>query len=315
MEQEKLRRYLIISPCRDEAEFLDNTIRSVAAQTVTPALWLIVDDGSTDETPRILAEAAAKYPFIKVVKRANRGDRLVGPGVIAAFYDGLSQVNLDDYDFLCKLDCDLEFPARYFERLIECFEADPWLGTLSGKLYIKVAGGLVAERVGDENSVGPAKFYRTQCFRDIGGFVREVCWDGIDGHMCRLKGWVAQSVDEPELAIVHLRQMGSSHRGIWTGRVRWGRGKYFMGSSPYYVAAVALYRMAERPFVIGGVGIFWGYLKATFGRLPRMQDREYLDLLRRFEREALLFGKNRTTRRHHQEIKKRPAPLTKSDQN
>ena len=86
---------------------------------------------------------------------------------------------------------DLELPPRYFERLMALCESDPWLGTVSGKLFLRRDDGLVEERCGDENSVGPSKFYRVACFREIGGFVRDVCWDGIDGHLCRLKGWVA----------------------------------------------------------------------------------------------------------------------------
>jgi poly-beta-1,6-N-acetyl-D-glucosamine synthase len=299
------RRYLLISPCRDEADYLSITIESVAAQSVRPAKWLIVDDGSTDETPRILARAAQKYPFIQVVRREDRGQRSVGPGVIDAFYHGLAQVNLDDYDYVCKLDTDLEFKPRYFERALEHFEADPWLGTISGKLHLRNARGeLEPERTGDENSVGPAKLFRAQCFKDIGGFVREVCWDGIDGHMARMKGWVACSIDEPELEIVHLRQMGSSHVSLWHGRQRWGRGKYFMGSAPYYVAAVSLYRMMEKPYVLSGLGILLGYVRASLTDAPRMQDADYLGFLRRFERSALIFGKSRTARRYHARIRR-----------
>lgn len=304
------RRYLLVSPCRDEAEYLQITIDTVAAQSVPPAKWLIVDDGSTDDTPKILAAAAAKHPFIQVVRRDNRGTRSVGPGVIDALYHGLSMVDLDDYDYVCKFDCDLEMPPRYFERTMEYFEQDPWLGTLSGKLHLRHKGELEQERTGDENSVGPVKFYRVSCFQDIGGFVREVCWDGIDGHMCRLKGWVARSVDDPELRIVHLRQMGSSHVSLWNGRKRWGRGKYFMGSAPYYVAAVALYRMMERPYVLSGLGIFAGYVEAALKRNKRMDDREYLDYLRRFERDSLLRGKTRTADRYHDDLRKRNPPKT-----
>jgi cellulose synthase/poly-beta-1,6-N-acetylglucosamine synthase-like glycosyltransferase len=300
------RRYLLVSPCRDEAPYLQTTIDSVARQSVLPAKWLIVDDGSSDGTPRILDEAARAHSFIQIVRRDNRGHRLVGPGVIDAFYYGLSQVDLEAYDYVCKFDCDLEMPPRYFERVLEYFEKDPFLGTLSGKLHLRLSGKLVRERTGDENSVGPVKFYRRACFRDIGGFVREVCWDGIDGHMCRMKGWIAKSVDDPELRIVHLRQMGSSHLNLWNGRKRWGRGKYFMGSAPYYVAAVSLYRMAERPYVLGGLGILWGYVQARLGRLPRMTDPDYLRHVRRFERDALLFGKARTAERYHRDIRLRP---------
>jgi poly-beta-1,6-N-acetyl-D-glucosamine synthase len=306
------RRYLLVSPCRDEADFLQVTIDTVAAQSVLPTKWLVVDDGSTDDTPKILKAAAEKYPFIEVIRREDRGHRSVGPGVVDALYYGLDHVNLDDYDYVCKFDCDLEMPPRYFERAMEYFENDPWLGTLSGKLHLRRDGELHQERTGDDNSVGPVKFYRVQCFKDIGGFVRGVCWDGIDGHMCRMKGWVPRSVDDPELRIVHLRQMGSSHVSLWTGRMRWGHGKYFMGSQPYYVAAVSLYRMAERPFLVSGLGIFWGYVKSLKDKAPRMEDAEYLRFLRRFERESLLFGKRRATERFDQRVRERPPPKHKA---
>src|SRR5262245_46206907 len=176
------RRYALITPCRDEAAYLPTTIATVAAQSVPPAIWIIVDDGSTDETPQILAQAAQQHPYIQIVRREDRGGRSVGPGVVEAFYDGLDRLDLDEYDYVCKLDGDLELPQRYFERLMEVFEADPWLGTLSGKLFLRYDDKIVEERCGDENSVGPSKFYRAECFRDIGGFVRQVSWDGIDGH-------------------------------------------------------------------------------------------------------------------------------------
>src|SRR5262249_10263607 len=104
------RRYLLISPCRDEAQYLRRTLDRVAAQAVHPAAWVIVDDGSTDETPTILEEYAGRLPYLRVVRRTDRGRREVGPGVIAAFYAGLKSVRLEDFDYLCKLDMDLDLP-------------------------------------------------------------------------------------------------------------------------------------------------------------------------------------------------------------
>ena len=91
------------------------------------------------------------------------------------------------------------------------------------------------------------KFYRMRCFREIGGFVHQVMWDGIDGHRCRQLGWIAVSWDEPELRFVHLRPMGTSHKNWWTGRMRWGFGQYFMGTPPVYYLAVAVYRSTSPP--------------------------------------------------------------------
>ena len=111
--------YALISPCRNEADYMRETLDTVAAQTVKPTLWVIVDDGSSDATPAILAEYAAKYSWIRIVTRKDRGHRAVGPGVIDAFYAGYETIRADDFAFICKLDLDLRLPPRYFEILIQ----------------------------------------------------------------------------------------------------------------------------------------------------------------------------------------------------
>ncbi|MCO6045347.1 glycosyltransferase family 2 protein [Aeoliella sp. ICT_H6.2] len=294
--------YLLITPCRDEAAFLKSTITSVASQTIAPARWVVVDDGSTDETPRILEEAEKQLGFLSVIRRDPNRERSVGPGVIEAFNIGLASVDLDDYAFVCKLDGDLEFGPRYFERLLEEYAQDPWLGTLSGKTFLREEQREWEERIGDENSHGCAKFYRTECFRDIGGFVPFLGWDGIDGHMCRLKGWKAKSMHDPDLKIIHLRRMGSSHVSFWHGRKRWGRYKRFIGSAWYYVLAASMYRMFEKPYFLSGVGIVAGYLESALRRESRFADTACREEVRRFERECLVRGKTRTLADYHARI-------------
>ena len=291
-------RYVLISPCRDEAVYMRRTLDSVAAQTIPPALWVIVDDGSTDDTPRILAEYAAKLPYIRIIRRDDRGRRAVGPGVIEAFYAGLDTVTLTDFDYLCKLDLDLDLPPRYFEILIQRMEADPRLGTCSGKPYYPhpQTGRLISEGCGDETSVGMTKFYRTACFQQTGGFVRQVMWDGIDNHRCRMLGWKACSWDEPELRFTHLRPMGSSHKGILTGRQRHGFGQYFMGTGPVYMLASALFRALKRPFLLGGLAMVSGYFRAMLSRQPRYDDPEFRSFLRRYQWSCLLRGKHAATK-------------------
>lgn len=304
------RRYCLITPCRNEAKFIRTTLETTCTQSALPSLWVIVDDGSTDETPQILQEFAERYDFIRIVRRKDRGARAVGPGVIEAFYDGLARIDLNDFDFITKFDGDLELPPRYFERTMELMDEDPYLGNLSGKLFERRPdGSLFEERTGDENAVGPVKFYRVTCFQSIGGFVREVAWDGIDGHICRINGWIAKSLDDPEMRIIHLRPMGSSQQNIRVGRVRWGRGKYFMGSAWYYVMASAAYRSIEPPYLLGGLGILWGYFKAQLTGHPRYENPEYRRYLRRFERAQLLRGKRRALAEENQRIRRGPAPV------
>jgi biofilm PGA synthesis N-glycosyltransferase PgaC len=286
------RRYALISPCRNEAEFIRRTLDSVIAQSETPALWVIVDDGSTDETPQILADYSARHDWIRVVQKPDRGHRAVGPGVIEAFYAGLDNLSLDDFDFICKLDVDLDLPPQYFAILMDRMQGNPRLGSASGKPYNRTANGAwVSEKCGDEMSVGMTKFYRVSCFRDIGGFVREVMWDGIDCHKSRQRGWVVRSWDEPGLQFQHLRPMGSSQNNILTGRARHGFGQYFMGSDPLYFGATAVFRMSQRPHVIGGLAMLYGYARAWMRRTPQLDDPELRAFIRSYQRKALVSGK------------------------
>lgn len=269
------------------------TLDSVVAQTVPPALWIIVDDGSTDETPAILAEYAAMHDWICVIPKPDRGHRAVGPGVIEAFYVGIETVDLAEYPYLCKLDLDLDLPPRYFETLLQKMQADLRIGTCSGKPYMRQGGELVSERRGDEMSAGMTKFYRRECFEAIGGLVHEVMWDAIDCHKARQMGWRAVSWDEPDLRFEHLRPMGSSQVSIYEGRRRHGRGQYFMGSDPLFYLATCVFRMAEPPLVLGGLAMLQGYLGAWARGARQLDDTDLVAFIRAYQRRALRVGKAR----------------------
>lgn len=269
------------------------TVESVLAQTLQPAEWIIVDDGSTDKTAEILAEYASKHEWIRIITRPDRGRRSVGPGVIDAFYSGYEAITSTDYDFLCKLDLDLRLPPRYFAILIERMNANPLLATCSGKAYVEENGRLVDERHGDDTSIGATKFYRRTCFEQIGGFVRQVMWDGIDCHQCRMHGWIACSWNDPELRFLHLRPMGTSQQSVYVGRMRHGCGQHFMGTGLLYMVASALGRVNQRPYVLGSLAMLWGWLKSAAQRKQRFDNPEFRRFLRSYHTRVLLMGKRR----------------------
>jgi hypothetical protein len=210
-------------------------------------------------------------------------------------------------------------------------EAEPRLGTCSGKPYFFPEGmqdrndvvtfpitdperaGVVSEMCGDEHSVGMTKFYRTACFRQVGGFVRQVMWDGIDGHRCRELGWIAVSWDDPELRFVHLRPMGTSHKNWWTGRKRHGFGQYFMGTTPAYLIASAFYRMTRPPLVVGGLAMMHGYVESMLRREPRYGTPEFRRFVRRYQWACLLKGKKRATEELDEKQAARWNPLRESE--
>lgn len=289
------RRYCLITPCRDEEQFAESTLKAVAEQTEPPALWVVVDDGSSDRTPEILREWQQRLPYLHVIRRRDRGSRRLGGGVIEAFYEGYSAINPEAFDFVCKFDLDLELPPTYFADVMNVMQADERLGTFSGKPYFRRGNSLISEMCGDENAVGMIKFYRVTAFEQIGGFVRELMWDGIDGHRCRMHGWRAESRDDENLRFIHLRPMGTSHKGWWTGRQRHGRGQYFMGTGPVYMLASALYRMTRPPRFIGGLAMMIGYAKAMMSGMQRYDDPAFRNFLRRYQRLCLLMGKKHAT--------------------
>ena len=158
------------------------------------------------------------------------------------------------------------------------------------KPYIQEGGKLFEERHNDEMVAGMINFYRRECFEQIGGFVKEVHWDGITFHRARMFGWRTRSIRNPELAFIHLRQMGSSFKGIFTGRLRWGRGQYFMGTPIWYICAIAAYRGLEKPYVIGGFYILLGYFKAMFSSMERYTDLAFRKSLRAWQKSRLKLG-------------------------
>ena len=133
-------------------------------------------------------------------------------------------------------------------------------------------------------------------YQEIGGFVEEVLWDGIDVHTARMKGWNAYSFEHPEAQLYHHRLMGSSDRNVYRGRLRWGRGIYFMGYHPLYAIASGIFRMREKPYLIGGLLIITGYFKAALQGVPRYDQPEFIRYLQAWQLDQLksrLFGKSR----------------------
>jgi poly-beta-1,6-N-acetyl-D-glucosamine synthase len=287
--------YCLISPARNEADYIRETLNSVLSQTLLPKRWIIIDDGSTDGTAKILAEYAAKHEFIEVHSRIDRGHRALGGGVVEVFNQGLELLTENPVEFVCKLDVDLILPPRYFERLLEEMAGDERLGSVSGKPYFRVggrnSGELKSERIGDDVSAGMTKFYRRAFLDDIGGLVKGLIWDGIDCYRGRMLGWRSKSIDDPELRFVHLRPMGSSDRGIMTGRRRLGEGYWFLGAAPAFVLASAAYRLGHKPAVLGSIGTLQGYARAWLKGAPRYDDLEFRRYLRRYHRAMLTRGR------------------------
>lgn len=243
-------------------------MRSVAAQTLRPYRWIIVDDGSRDSTPEILRRYAGTYDWIQVVRVEGRAARQPGSGVIAAFAVGYQRVAADDFDFVVKLDCDLDLPPQYFERLCEQFRRNDSLGIASGIYLERWNGSWVPVAMPAYHAAGAAKMMRKKCYTDIGGFVPARGWDTVDEIRAANKGWQTRHFEE--LPFHHLKNEGSGIGSVRTN-IMHGEIYYLTAGGALFFLLKLLHRFYHgRPYFIGGCAMLWGYLRCWITRRPKL---------------------------------------------
>lgn len=270
--------YVVITPVRDEEQYLPMTIESMVSQTILPQEWVIVNDGSTDQTGRIIDEASQKYPWIRGVHRTDRGYRKWGGGIIEAFYAGFDSLKTQTWEFMSKLDGDLSFEPDYFERAIGKFNANPKIGIGGGVLYVEKDGRKTLEKHPTFHVRGGTKIFRRSCWDAIGGLWVGPGSDTVDEVKANMLGWTTMSFFD--LQMKHHRPTGVSW-GRWTSVAKVGHIEYVYGSHPIYLLAKSLARMVRRPYVLGSLAMLYGYGKASVLRAPRVNDPELIRYLRR----------------------------------
>jgi len=277
MDRTRSPRYVIITPARDEEAFIEKTLESVLGQTWAPAEWIIVNDGSSDETGAIAERWAKEHDLLHVVHREDRGHRAAGSGVMEAVYAGVEQVRSADWEYLVKLDCDLEFEPDYFERCLREFDRDEKLGIAGGVIYNRIDDKLVLEQHPKFHVRGATKIYRRPCWEAIGGLHRVPGWDTLDEVKANQLGWSTRSIPEAEL--VQYRFTGDA-AGQWSNWVKNGRASYICGYHPLYLLAKSLRRIVKKPYVAATFGVIWGFFTAPFVGVKKVPDRELLAYLR-----------------------------------
>jgi poly-beta-1,6-N-acetyl-D-glucosamine synthase len=272
-----MTRYAVITPVRDEEEFVGATIESVSRQTVRPTEWVIVNDGSSDRTGEIIDRYAAEFPWIRAVHRSNRGFRKSGGGVVEAFYDGYRTLQSDDWDFVVKLDGDLTFSADYFEKCFAYFHSEPQLGIGGGEIYHDMAGNMTLEANPKFHVRGATKIYRRACWEAIGGLWVAPGWDTIDEVKANMLGWATRSF--PDLPLHHHRLTGTAD-GLVRDRIKHGVACYVSGYHPLFVGAKCVYRLFQKPYFIGSAAIWYGFVKGFITKVPQVNDARMIAYLR-----------------------------------
>jgi glycosyltransferase involved in cell wall biosynthesis len=260
--------YVVVSPVKDEERYVETTIQAMIGQTLRPKRWVIVDDGSRDGTPGILARYAERYSWITVVSVARDAKRRLGVAEVRAFDHGYRLVCHLPHDFVVKLDCDVDLPATYFAELMARFEEDDTLGIASG-VYLEEKG-LVWEPMGmpEYHAAGASKVIRKTCFRQIGGFVFCPGWDTVDEVKARAIGWKTRHYDD--LTFRHLKPEGSASGHLRIAAMC-GEIDYRTGLTIVFFVLKAFHRMAKgKPLFGAGMALLFGYCRALAMRKPKL---------------------------------------------
>jgi poly-beta-1,6-N-acetyl-D-glucosamine synthase len=273
-------RYVLVTPARNEEEYLERTIESVVSQTIKPVRWVIVSDGSTDRTDEIGKRAAAAHPWIQLVRMPERRSRDFA-GKVGAFKVGREHLADLDYDVIGSLDADITFVPEYFEYLLDKFAEDSSLG-LAGTPFDE--GGKVYDyRFSSLDHVsGACQLFRRACYEQIGGY-QPLEGGGIDVVAvlsARMTGWRTQTFTEQRC--IHLRPMGSANHGVRVvAFFRLGERAYRLGFHPLWQVCRSLYQTTRQPYVTGGAALAAGYFSSMIRRARRPVSKELIAFQRK----------------------------------
>jgi poly-beta-1,6-N-acetyl-D-glucosamine synthase len=263
-----LPTYVLITPARNEAEFIELTLKSVVAQTVRPSKWVIVSDGSTDGTDEIVEKYLVENPWIELVRMPERKERHFA-GKVLAFNAGHARLSDVFYEVIASMDADISFGADYFEFLLGKLAGDRALGLVGTPFEDAQRESYDYRFVSIEHVSGACQVFRRECFEEIGGYT-PVKGGGID-HIAvltaRFKGWKTRTFTEK--TCVHHRAMGTAQRGKLAARFRFGMQDYALGGHPLWEVFRTVYQMTKKPLLLGGTMLGAGYFWAMIKRAPR----------------------------------------------
>jgi len=284
-----MHKHVIITPVRDEEKFIEKTINSMLCQTCPPKQWVIVDDGSTDETGTIIDRYQSQCTWITVIHRVNRGFRKNGIGVMEAFYEGYAALADGEWDFISKIDGDLSFGPDYFERCFMHFDDNDLLGIAGGEVVSFVNNHEIVDKNPAFHVRGAAKTYKRECWNDIGGLYKLTGWDTLDEMKAAQKKWKTRRL--LELKLIQHKLTGSAD-GTWKDAVKNGLANYISGYHPLFMAIKCIKRVFQRPYIIMGIALFLGYIKGYATHAPKVDDRELIKFIHEQQIRKLLFKKN-----------------------
>jgi glycosyltransferase involved in cell wall biosynthesis len=274
-----MNNFIMVTPAKNEETFLPKVIESIASSTLTPNLWIIVDDNSSDKTPHILRDNAQLYDFIEVLTLTEEH-----PRDLAFHYSYVCRMGFNyvtrlaqergiDWDYIVLLDADTIVDSDYFENVLNEMNNNYKIGISSGDVYsLKNEKKIRVKSFGDIPS-GTARVWRKKCFYDSQGYLITYAPDSVSRVKARIKGW--DTVRFEKYRAYQLRDTSSAN-GLWRGSVVTGESAYYLNKHPFLILLLFISYSIKRPFYTG-IPFIYGYLMSLFKRNDQIDDTEVKD--------------------------------------
>lgn len=277
--------YVLITPARNEEDFIEKTIQSMVSQSVLPKKWVIVSDGSTDRTDELVKKYLSSQPWMELLRMPERRERHFAAKA-TCFHAGHQRVKGLNYDVIGNLDADISFEADFMEYLLAQFEQDPSLG-VAGTPFLEGNFQYDYNYVNIEHVSGQAQLFRRQCFEDIGGYI-PIKGGGIDMvavTTARMQGWKTRTFTER--MFIHHKPMGTGDSSVLRARFRDGKRDYYLGGHPLWEMIRCLYKFKSKPYILCGLFLMSGYLWAYLNGVERPISPEFIRFHRKEQMERL----------------------------
>lgn len=205
-------KILIIIPAYNEAKYIVDCLTSLSNQSFKATEVIVVDDLSTDDTPKLVTDFCKYHDEFTYLKNINQDKKGHQPGakIVEAFQYGLENAK-NDYEVVCKFDADLVFPPNYLEKMKTAFEEHPNLGMFGGFCCIFNNGIWEVENLTRKDHLrGALKAYRKECFLSIGGLRPYMGWDTLDELLAKYHGW--ELITDASLLVKHMKPTATSYK-------------------------------------------------------------------------------------------------------
>ena len=272
--------YVIITPAKNEAQFIENTIISVISQTVLPLRWIIVSDASTDGTDEIVQKYTAQYPFIRLLRFESIAQRSFSSKAFA-FNFGYNTLKNLDYDFIGNLDADIELTKDYYEKILYKFLTNEYLGIAGGVRQDLINGKFIKINTSRNSVAGGFQLFRRKCFEDIGGY-KPLKYGGIDALAeinARMLKWKVESFEE-NITFHHRLTGSTTEKNLLKQRYVDGIKNYLIGYHPLFFIFRFIFKLYQKPVIIGSIATFIGYFGAALRKVERPVSKELIKYLR-----------------------------------